>query len=91
MEQPEQLSLKSPYGPCRRCLQWEVMKERIRSRELLEKAIEKIESDITANRFKPTLAEYLKLVSLEKDAGQDDIKEIKVTWVGPKPQSEKSE
>ena len=35
--------------------------------------------------FKPSVAEFLKLISLEKDADQEEIKEIKVTWVGPTP------
>ena len=89
VEEPDELT--TPYGPCRRCAQWDVVKERIRMRELLDKAIAKIESDISKDNFKPTLGEYLKLVALEKDVEQDDIKEIRVTWVGPKPQSEKSE
>ena len=82
VEEPDELT--TPYGPCRQCAQWDVVKERIRMRELLDKAIAKIESDISKDNFKPTLGEYLKLVALEKDVEQDDIKEIRVTWVGPK-------
>ena len=86
--QPEEAN--DTYAPCRRCKRWDVVKDRIRIRELLETAIRNFESDMRKN-FKPSVAEFLKLISLEKDADQEEIKEIKVTWVGPTPMSEKSE
>ena len=79
-----------PHRACRGCEQWDVVKEPIRIREMLEKAIASVESDIGKNRFKPSLAEFLKLMSLRRRrAGQ--IKEIRVTWVCSKARSEKSE
>lgn len=93
MEQGEQQdqTIITSHGACRQCKQWDEVKERIRIREFLEKAISKIEGDIIENTFKPSLGDYLKLMALEKDADEDEIKEIRVTWVGPKPQSAKSE
>ena len=33
--------------------------------------------------FKPSLADFLRLVQLEKEIGEEEPKEIKVTWVEP--------
>jgi hypothetical protein len=63
------------------------MKERIRIGELLEKAVKKFEATLEGGSFKPTLAEYLKLLQLEKEIEarefEEGPKEIKVTWVDP--------
>jgi len=59
------------------------MKERIRISALLEKAINGIEDRLTAKDFKPTMGDYLKLLQIEKELEQEEIKEIKVTWVEP--------
>jgi hypothetical protein len=92
MEQTEQEEqIEQGYDHCRKCKQWSLVKERVRIKNLLAKAITKIEDEFEGGNFKPTLGDYLKLVALEKDVDQDDVKEIKVTWVGPKPKSEKSE
>jgi hypothetical protein len=72
---------------CRNCTHWQEMKERIRIGELLEKAVKKFETKLKGNSFKPTLAEYLKLLQLEKEIETKEFeegpKEIKVTWVDP--------
>jgi hypothetical protein len=57
--------------------------ERARVSETLDRAIKSVEERIQANDFKPTIAEFLKLVQLSKELAQDDVKEIKVTWVEP--------
>jgi hypothetical protein len=33
--------------------------------------------------FKPSLADYLKLVQLEKEIGEEGTREITITWVEP--------
>jgi hypothetical protein len=33
--------------------------------------------------FKPSLADFLRLVQLEQETGEEEPKEIKVTWVEP--------
>jgi hypothetical protein len=57
--------------------------ERARVSETLDRAIKSVEGRIQANDFKPTIAEFLKLVQLSKELAQDDVKEIRVTWVEP--------
>ena len=73
---------KAPKA-CRECRQWKEMKERIRISELLTKAIEKFEARLKDADFKPTVAEYLKLVQLEQEFELGTAKEIKVTWIDP--------
>jgi hypothetical protein len=68
---------------CRGCNLWDEVKERVRITELLEKALRQMEARITEGEFKPTMGDYLKLMQLEKDFEQEEIKEIKVTWVAP--------
>jgi hypothetical protein len=57
--------------------------ERARVSATLDRAIKSVEERIQANDFKPTIAEFLKLVQLSKELAQDDVKEIRVTWVEP--------
>jgi len=66
------------------------MRKKLRVSELLVKAIEGFESRMSAQDFKPTVTEYLKLLQLqqEMDAIEDKPKEIKVTWVDPASTSE---
>ena len=64
--------------------------ERVRVSEFLEKAIQSAEARLTSSDFKPTIAEFLKLMQLKKELEQeqDGTKEIKVTWVEPAVTSE---
>jgi hypothetical protein len=72
---------------CRHCSRWKEMKEKIRVAKLLQTAITKMEEKLEAEDFKPSIAEYLKLLQLDQELSQDEIKEIKVTWVEPTPAS----
>ena len=56
---------------------------RIRISDLLDKAIVGIEDRFKAKDFKPTMGDYLKLLQMEIDLEQEEIREIKVTWVEP--------
>ena len=58
---------------------------RVRLSDLLDKAIEGIEERFKAKDFKPTMADYLKLLQMEIELEQEDTREIKVTWVEPTP------
>jgi hypothetical protein len=61
------------------------VRDKIRIHELLERAILQFENKIQRQDYEPTVAEYVKLLQLDREIGQDDEpKEIKVTWVGPK-------
>ena len=73
---------------CRGCNLWDTVKERVRINELIESAITKLEDKLKGADFKPTLADYLKLMQLEKEFQQEQVKEIKVSWVTPAPSSE---
>ena len=79
---------KAPKS-CRECRHWKEAKERIRVNELLEATIDEYKKKLTAGDFKPTIAEYLKLLQAEQELelNQDGVKEIKVTWVEPQETS----
>jgi len=70
---------------CEECSRWKEIRKKVRVAELLETAIEKLKARLKANDFKPSVADYLKLVEMEEELeqGSDAIKEIKVTWVEP--------
>lgn len=86
--QPEATKTTIKRTSCRGCSLWDEVKERVRVTELLESAIEKLGERLQGQDFKPTLADYLKLMQLEKEFDQEQVKEIKVTWVAPAPPSE---
>jgi hypothetical protein len=69
---------------CKQCSNWEAIREHVRVLELLDKAIASYDEKLKDAEFKPTIAEYLKLLQLEKEL-EDDIRdtEVQVTWVGP--------
>ncbi len=73
---------------CEGCKRWKEVKDKMRIAELLSKTAEnfKGEKDPT---FQPTLAEYLKLVQLEKEFEEDEVKEIKIKWVEPSARARK--
>ena len=74
---------KTPTA-CRTCPRWGGISERVRIHELLEQTIVKFEAKITNTDYHPTVAEYLKLLQMEREVGrEDDPKEIRVTWVVP--------
>jgi hypothetical protein len=69
---------------CTKCGNWERIREHVRVSQLLDKAIASYDEKLREKDFKPTIAEYLKLLQLEKEL-DDDIQdtEVQVTWVGP--------
>jgi hypothetical protein len=78
---------------CRNCDQWPLVRERVRVGESLAKVIAKMEKEMKGKAFKTTMADYLKLVQLEKDFEANEAKEIRVKWIEPveSKESEKSE
>jgi hypothetical protein len=56
-------------------------KERVRVMKLLGEAVKKMEAKFAAEDFKPTIGDFLKLLQIEKELGQETPTEIKVTWV----------
>ena len=74
---------------CRDCENWPTVSKKVRVHELVENAIAQFEAKIKKAGFEPTVAEYVKLLQLGQELGQDDeAREIKVTWVGPNATSE---
>ncbi len=68
---------------CRECSEWHAMKEKLRITEVLLKVIQGFEERLRAQDFKPSMADYLKLLQMEKEIEEEGPKEIKVTWVDP--------
>jgi hypothetical protein len=62
----------------------------MRIAELLAKAAESFTAGEGDREFKPSLAEYLKLVQLEKEFEEEEVKEIKIKWVEPSARKKKS-
>jgi hypothetical protein len=83
---PRKTKEKAPDS-CEHCTHWDEVKDRVRVKKLLESAIEKLGKKLAGSTFQPSLADYLKLMQLEKEFGDDEAKEIKVTWVEPERES----
>ena len=73
---------------CRGCPRWEEVKNKMRVADLLAKAAENFTEE-RAEGFRPSVAEYLKLVQLEREYAEEETREIKVTWVDPAEQGSK--
>jgi hypothetical protein len=74
---------------CERCEHWTDVRNKLRVGKVLENLISKMEEKLKTDEFKPSLADYLKLVQWQKEIGEELPKEIKVTWVEPvKPSTE---
>jgi hypothetical protein len=50
---------------------------------VIKKIRERVEQKLSENDVKVTLADYIRLVQLEKELEEDEPREIKVTWVNP--------
>ena len=75
---------------CQECEHWNEVRDKLRVGEVLESVVEKMQGKIEANEFKPTVADFLRLLQLEQEIGEEEPKEIKVTWVDPtRPRTEK--
>jgi hypothetical protein len=79
---------KAPKS-CESCEHWTEVQNKLRVGRVLESVIKTMEEKLATAEFKPTLADYLKLVQWQKEGGDELVKEIKVTWVEPvKPRTE---
>ncbi len=77
---PRKTKEKAPDS-CEHCTHWEEVKDRVRVKKLLESALSKLEKKLAAETFQPSLADYLKLMQLEKEFADEETKEVRVTWV----------
>src|ERR1035438_3280764 len=62
---------------CKQCSNWDAIREHVRVQELLDKAIASYDQKLQDVDFKPTIAEYLKLLQLEKDL-EDELQDTEV-------------
>ena len=76
------LQEKAPKS-CERCEHWTEVQNQLRVGKVLESVLKKMEAQLGTAEYKPTLADYFKLVQWEKESGEQLEKEIKVTWVEP--------
>jgi hypothetical protein len=58
---------------------------RRRITNLLDKAMDKFESEVGDGKVKPSMGDYLKLMQLKQEIEQqdEDAREIEVRWVDP--------
>jgi hypothetical protein len=80
----QEARVKTPKT-CEECGRWRAIRKKLRVAELLGTAIRKLKERFEEKDFKPSVADYLKLVELEEELeqGSETVKEIKVTWVEP--------
>lgn len=53
-----------------------------RQSETVAKLVERAERELDA-KMKASLGDYIRLVQLQKDLEEEEVREIKVTWVEP--------
>jgi hypothetical protein len=82
MASKRRLQEKAPQS-CKECEHWTEVRNKLRVNTVLTSVITKMEEQLNEKDFKPSLADFLRLVQLEKDNGEEEPKEIKVTWVEP--------
>ncbi|MEO8596685.1 MAG: hypothetical protein ABI759_25425 [Candidatus Solibacter sp.] len=73
---------KAPKS-CQSCKHWSEVSKKLRVGGVLDTVIANMETNLQKSEFKASLGDYLKLLQLEKEIGEDGPKEIKVTWVEP--------
>jgi ribosomal protein S1 len=73
---------KAPQS-CKECEHWTEVKNKLRVSTVLKSVITKMEAKLQEPDFKPSLADFLRLVQLENETDEEEPKEIKVTWVEP--------
>lgn len=49
---------------------------------IVRRAIESIEEKLGTDAIKPTLADLVRLLQVEKELEADEPREVRVTWVG---------
>jgi hypothetical protein len=57
--------------------------EAVGQAQAVQSMLTKIEKKMSGDQMKATLGDYIRLVQLRKELGDEPLKEIKVTWVEP--------
>ena len=60
-----------------------------RQSETVAKLVERAERELD-EKMKASLGDYIRLVQLQKDLEEEEVREIKVTWVEPEGPTEKT-
>ena len=71
---------------CRKCKRWDRAKHQVRVREVLQFVADKMEGRVTDAGYKPTVADFLKVLDAESEfvpPPQQGPKEIHVVWADP--------
>jgi hypothetical protein len=55
--------------------------QRLHRSRLVRKAIERIEEKLGTDAIKPTLADLVRLLQIEKELDADEPREVRVRWV----------
>ena len=59
---------------------------------MVEELIEKVEKKLGSGDVKATVGDYIRLVQLQKELEDEEVKEIEVRWVDPEdPEPESGE
>jgi hypothetical protein len=58
-----------------------------RQSEVVSKLLERVEKELDTG-VKASLGEYIRLLQLQKDLEEEEVREIKVTWVEPEERAE---
>ena len=79
-----------PLSECRHCHNWLDIKEPARVARLVQNTVEKYEAKLLEDGFKPSMAEFFKLMQLEKEL-QDNLMEkgTKIAWAGDETKTER--
>jgi hypothetical protein len=72
---------------CTECKHWKELKNTTRVAQVLREVIQKNGNKLASAEV--SLAEFLKLVQLEREFEEEPAKEIDVTWTDPSEESEK--
>jgi hypothetical protein len=54
---------------------------------VVEKLLKNVEKKLAGKNVKATLGDYIKLMQLQTELEAEEPKDIKVTWVDPKPET----
>ena len=55
---------------------------------MVESIRKRVEKKLSSDEVKASLADYIRLVQLEKELEEEEPREIKVTWMDPEEKTE---
>ncbi len=60
-----------------------------RQAEVVSQLLETVESKLTEGEVKPTVGDFIRLLQLQKELEEGEVREVTVEWLG-KPETEES-